>query len=96
MTIRRFQVRADTVIQFALLLTLLSFLQPLASADEVLISDGSRLIGEVLRHDTEVLKLKTSFAGTIEIDWAEVKEVILPPPEPYTDMLGFSSQSCLL
>jgi putative salt-induced outer membrane protein YdiY len=67
-------------IQFTILLILLSFLQPQASADEVLISDGSRLIGEVVRHDTEVLKLKTSFAGTLEIDWAEVKEVILTEP----------------
>ena len=67
-------------IQSALLLILLSFLQPLASADEVLINDGSRLIGELVRHDTEVLKLKTSFAGTLEIDWAEVEEVILSKP----------------
>ncbi len=80
MTIRRFQVRSDMTIQLVLLFTLLFFLQPLASADEVLISDGSRLIGEVVRHDTEVLKLKTTFAGTLEIDWAEVKEVILSPP----------------
>ena len=80
MTTRRFQVRSDMMVQFALLLVLLLFLQPLASADEVLISDGSRLIGEVVRHDTEVLKLKTTFAGTLEIDWAEVREVILTEP----------------
>ena len=80
MTIRKTRVRSDMAIQFALLVILQSFLLPLASADEVLISDGSRLIGELVRHDTEVLKLKTSFAGTIEIDWAEVKEVILSEP----------------
>ena len=80
MTIRRLRVRSDMAIQLALLLILLSLLQPLASADEVLINDGSRLIGEVVRHDTGVLKLKTSFAGTLEIDWAEVKEVIFSVP----------------
>ena len=80
MTIRIFQVRSDMAIQLAILLILLTFLQSLASAYEVLISDGSRLIGELVRHDTEVLKLKTSFAGTLEIDWAEVKEVILSEP----------------
>ena len=80
MTTRRLQIRSDMTVQFALLLVLLSFLQPLANADEVLISDGSRLIGEVVRHDTEILKLKTSFAGTLEIDWAEVKEVIFSEP----------------
>lgn len=80
MTITRLKIGADMIIRFALFLILLSFLQPLASADEVLISDGSRLIGELVRHDTEVLKLKTSFAGTLEIDWAEVEEVILSEP----------------
>ena len=45
-------------IQFALLLILLSLMQPLASADEVLTNDGSRLIGELVRHDTEVLSSK--------------------------------------
>ena len=49
-------------------------------ADEVLISDGSRLYGEVMRHDTKSLRLKTSFAGTLEIDWAEVREVIFSEP----------------
>ncbi len=86
MTIRRFRVRSDMAIQLALLLILLSLLQPLASADEVLINDGSRLIGEVVRHDTGVLKLKTSFAGTLEIDWAEVREVIFS--EPVTVLLA--------
>jgi putative salt-induced outer membrane protein YdiY len=80
MTVRKFQLRSDVNIRFTLLLILLSLLQPLASADEVLISDGSRLIGEIVRHDTEVLKLKTSFAGTLEIDWTEVEEVILTEP----------------
>ena len=80
MTIPGFKVGADMAIKFALFFILLSLMQPLASADEVLISDGSRLIGELVRHDTEVLKLKTSFAGTLEIDWAEVKEVIFSVP----------------
>jgi putative salt-induced outer membrane protein YdiY len=53
------------------------FLLPPATADEVLISDGSRIFGKVVRHDTEVFKLETSFAGTLEIDWAEIKEVKL-------------------
>ena len=80
MTTRRFPVRSDMAFLLALLLISLSFFQPLASADEVLISDGSRLVGDVVSHDAEVLKLKTSFAGTLEIDWAEVKEVILTEP----------------
>jgi putative salt-induced outer membrane protein YdiY len=80
MIARKIRDRSGPVIHLSLLLALPSFFLPLASADEVLISDGSRIIGEVVRHDTEVLKLKTSFAGTLEIDWAEVEEVKLTEP----------------
>jgi len=86
MTTCRFQVHPDPAIHLPLLFALLSFFLPLASADEVLTSDGSRIIGEIVRHGTEVLKLETSFAGTLEIDWADVEEVILT--EPGTVMLA--------
>ncbi len=59
----------------SLILTSLS-IQP-AIADEVLVSDGSRIVGEVVRHDTSVLKIKTSFAGTLEIKWKDIVEVNL-------------------
>jgi len=52
----------------------------MAAADEVRVADGSVLKGEVVRHTTEALRLKTSFAGTIEIDWSEVATVILDEP----------------
>jgi putative salt-induced outer membrane protein YdiY len=80
MTTRKFLVGLNMTIKLVLLLILLSFLPPLASADEVVINNGSRLIGKVVRHDSEVLKLKTSFAGTLEIDWADVTEVTLSEP----------------
>lgn len=75
MTTRRLRVRPSRKIYLHLLCVLLIFILSPANADEVLTSDGSRIIGEVVRHDTEVFKLKTSFAGTLEIDWAEVEEV---------------------
>jgi hypothetical protein len=62
------------------LLILLSLFLRTVSADEVLINDGSRIKGEVMRHDTTVLKLKTSFLGTVEIKWAEIVEVTLTEP----------------
>ena len=46
----------------------------------MLTGDGSRIIGKIVRHDSEVLKLKTSFAGTLEIDWADIREVVLTEP----------------
>ncbi len=77
MKFHKIRVRPGPAIAISFLLILLSlFLQPV-SADEVLINDGSRIMGEVMRHDTAVLKIKTSFAGTLEIDWSEVVEVKL-------------------
>ena len=80
MTTRRFRTSRGMKTQFPILFTFLMFLLSPAKADEVMTSDGSRIVGEVVRHDTEVLKLETSFAGTLEIDWAEVEEVILNEP----------------
>lgn len=58
------------IIHVAVLLILLSLLLQSASADEVLTSDGSRIVGEVVRHDTAVLKIK----------WKDILEVSLTEP----------------
>jgi putative salt-induced outer membrane protein YdiY len=49
-------------------------------ADEVRVADGSVLKGEVVRHTTDALRLKTTFSGTIEIEWSQVETVILDEP----------------
>jgi hypothetical protein len=49
-------------------------------ADEVIMRNGDRLTGEVLRQDAQVLKLKTAYAGTLTIDWTEVREIKLDEP----------------
>jgi hypothetical protein len=51
-------------------------LQP-AAADEVIMNNGDRLSGDVMRQEGDLLKLKTAYAGTVEIDWAQVREVRL-------------------
>ena len=43
-----------------------------AVADEVRLADGSRLIGEIVIMEQEVLHLKTTFAGEIKVAWTEV------------------------
>jgi len=43
-----------------------------AVADEVRLTDGSRLIGWIVNMEQEVLNLKTTFAGEIKVEWAEV------------------------
>ena len=54
----------------ALLATL--YTAPL-DADVVLLRNGDRLTGEVQQLKSDKLSLETSYAGTVEIDWSEVK-----------------------
>jgi putative salt-induced outer membrane protein YdiY len=52
-----------------------------APADEVLMRDGSRLLGEVVkRDDNGILHFKTAYAGTLKIKWTEVAEVKTDKP----------------
>ena len=54
-------------------------LQPVG-ADEVLISNGDRLSGDVLRQEKGQLRLKTTYAGTVEIAWKDVREARFDRP----------------
>ena len=52
-----------------------------AMADELLMKDGSRLVGTVLKHDGgSTLDFSTTYAGVIKIKLAEVSEVISDQP----------------
>ena len=51
-------------------------LQPVL-ADEVIMHNGDRLTGEVIRQDEGRLRLKTAYAGTLSIEWEQVSEVRL-------------------
>ena len=55
------------------------------SADELLMKDGSRLQGKVVKKEDGILEFKTGFAGVIKVQWAEVSE--LHADEPVTVML---------
>ena len=55
------------------------------SADELLMKDGSRLQGKVVKKEDGILEFETSFAGVIKVQWAEVSE--LHADEPVTVML---------
>lgn len=63
----------------ALLITLLG-LDP-ARADEVIMQNGDRMTGDVIRQDAGRLKLETAYAGTLDIDWEQVSEVRLDEPK---------------
>jgi len=54
-------------------------------ADELLMRDGSRLLGKVVKREGGTLEFKTSYAGVIKVKWDEVSE--LHADEPMTLML---------
>lgn len=52
------------------------FLQsPATHADEIILQNGDRLSGEVVRHRDEYIYFKTPYSNTIRIEWQAVKEV---------------------
>jgi putative salt-induced outer membrane protein YdiY len=52
----------------------------IASADEVILKDGSRLVGQVERLADGKLKIKTDFAGELTIDAAKVQGLTTEKP----------------
>ena len=52
----------------------------IVSADEVVLKNGSHLIGEVLKKDGNSLEFKTPFAGTLKIEWSNILEVKMDKP----------------
>jgi len=66
----------------ALILLFISMLAavPQVSADELIMKDGSRLIGEVVKRENSTLSFKTSYAGVIKVKWKEVSELHADKP----------------
>ena len=58
--------------------TLLAGFQTMA--DELIMKDGSRLLGKVLKEDDGVVDFETSYAGTIKVKWTEISELIADEP----------------
>ena len=51
-----------------------------AAADELLLRDGSRILGTVKKKEGNTLEFKTSFAGTIQVNWDQVSELRTDQP----------------
>lgn len=49
-------------------------------ADEVMLRNGDRMTGKVIRQAHGKLELETSYAGTVTIDWSAVQDVRLDEP----------------
>ena len=58
----------------------IAFVAPHAHADEVVLKDGSRLLGEVVSRDDGTLGFKTEFAGTIKIKWDQIATIATEKP----------------
>ena len=74
---KRFEVRLALMALF-FSATLLAGFQ--AMADELIMKDGSRLLGKVLKEDGGVVDFETSYAGTIKVKWSEISELIADEP----------------
>jgi len=52
-----------------------------ALADELIMKDGSRLLGKVVKEDDgTTIEFKTSYAGVIKVKWTEISELITDEP----------------
>lgn len=50
------------------------------SADELLMKDGSRLLGKVVKQEDGTLEFETTYAGTIKVQWDQVSELHADEP----------------
>jgi len=75
---KSYEVRA-ALITLIFAATLLAGLP--AMADELIMKDGSRLLGTVLKRDEGgTIDFKTSYAGVLKIKWTEVSELVADKP----------------
>src|SRR5262245_25855784 len=59
---------------------LLICLTVVAHADQVTLTNGDRITGQIVKSDLEVLVLKSEFAGEIKIDWKAVDTITSTTP----------------
>jgi len=52
----------------------------MASADEVMLKNGDRLSGDILKMGEGILVLKTTYAGEVKIGWKDIQEITSKAP----------------
>ena len=80
MEAQRARIVSIRLVLISVVLALTSFWPLAAEADEVLVANGDRLTGDVIRQEKRKLRLKTTYAGTVEIAWKDVREVRFDEP----------------
>ncbi len=63
-----------------LLLTMICLPGQQANADELIMRDGSRLLGKVIKREGAKLEFETSYAGVIRVKWKKVSELHTDEP----------------
>lgn len=64
---------------FFLMLILCSLISP-AFCDQVVLKNGDRLSGTIVKSDAKALSMKTDFAGDVTIDWSAVEQITSSAP----------------
>ena len=57
------------------LLAMLAFFSVMALADQVVLKNGDRISGDILKSDSKALVIKTEFAGEVTIQWSAIDEI---------------------
>lgn len=66
--------------KFFLFLLLIVFLLPAAWADQVVMKNGDRITGSIVKKDAQSLTIKTDQIGTIIIPWDQVESFVVSKP----------------
>jgi putative salt-induced outer membrane protein YdiY len=53
---------------------------PVALADEIVLANGDRLSGKIVRKESDTLVLNTAYAGDLNIKWADVRRITTDAP----------------
>jgi putative salt-induced outer membrane protein YdiY len=61
-------------------LTILLAATHTVAADELLMKDGSRLLGKVVKKEDDTLEFETAYAGVIKVKWGEVSQLTADEP----------------
>lgn len=62
------------------LFSLVCFAAQTVTADELLMKDGSRLLGKVVKKEDDTLEFETAYAGVIKVKWSEVSQLTADSP----------------
>lgn len=69
-------VKIPKFLSFSLIYVLLLMTCPNVFADQIVLKNGDRLIGKIIKKDGDKIMIETETAGTVSILWTAVEKVI--------------------